>query len=324
MLLNIPILSAYTLRMELRHLRYFVAVAEELSFSRAAKRLHMAQPPLSMQIKQLEQDLGARLFDRTGRGIRLTEAGRLFLRDVRRIFIELEQASRVAREAEHGEVGRLSLGFIPAASNDLLPEVLREFRGRFPKVELFLHELMPDRAVQSLHDRQVDISFLFLPCEDESIGCKVIHHEPLLVALPEFHPLASEPVLEVQSLSAEDFVLPARYSTPSLYGKIVEVCRQAGFTPSPGQREVGLMQTVVGVVAGGMGVALVPASLQNLTRKGVVYKELRDPEAMVEMGIAWRRDNVTPVLASFLGVVDEMYERRMGEQGGISKTPDEV
>ncbi len=309
--------------MELRHLRYFVAVAEELSFSRAAQRLHMAQPPLSMQIKQLEQNLGAQLFDRTGRGVRLTEAGRLFLGEVRRIFIELEQASRMAREADHGEVGRLSLGFIPAASNDLLPEVLREFRGRFHKVELFLHELMPDRAVQSLHDRQVDVSFLFLPCEDESVQFRIVSREPLLVAMPESHPLASESVLEIRALAGEDFILPARYSTPSLYGKIVEICRQAGFTPNPVQKEVGLMQTVIGVVAGGMGVALVPASLRNLNRKGVIYKEVRDPEAIVEMGIVWRRDNVTPVLASFLQVVDEVSERRMSEQGGLSGTPDE-
>ena len=309
--------------MELRHLRYFVAVAEELSFSGAARRLHMAQPPLSMQIKQLEQDLGAQLFDRTGRGVRLTEAGRLFLGEVRRIFIELEQASRMAREADHGEVGRLSLGFIPAASNDLLPEVLREFRGRFHRVELFLHELMPDRAVQSLHDRQVDVSFLYLPYEDEGIQYKIVSREPLLVAMPESHPLVSEPVLEIRALADEDFVLPAQYSTPSLYDKIVEVCRQCGFTPKPVQKEVGLMQTVLGVVAGGIGVALVPASLRNLTRKGVVYKEVQDPEAIVEMGIVWRRDNVTPVLASFLQVVDKVSERRISEQGGLAGPPEE-
>ncbi|QIN79972.1 LysR family transcriptional regulator [Rubrobacter marinus] len=300
--------------MELRHLRYFVAVAEELSFSRAAQRLHMAQPPLSTQIKQLEQEIGARLFDRTGRSVQLTEAGRLFLQEVRRIFVQVEQASRMAREADQGELGRLSLGFIPAASNDLLPEVLREFRRRFPKVELYMHELMPDRVVQSLHDRRVDVSFLFLPCEDQDVPCKVVSREPLVVALPETHPLASEPKLEMRDLANEDFVLPARYSTPSLYGKIVEVCHRSGFLPNAVQEEVGLMQTVLGVVAGGLGIALVPASLRNLNRRGVVYKELRNPEAVVEMGVVWRRGDNSPVLASFLRVVGEVSERKIKEQ----------
>lgn len=298
--------------MELRRLRYFVAVAEELNFSRAAQRLRMAQPPLSSQIKKLERELGVRLFDRTGRSVRLTEAGRMLLEEARGIFIHVEQTVRTVQEAGHGEIGRLSLGFIPAASNDILPEILRKFRDRSPKVELSLHEMMPDRAIQSLHDRRIDVSFLFLPCEDETVRRKIISREPLVVALPEAHPLASEPRLEMRALANEDFVLPARYSTPSLYGKVTEICRQSGFTPKATQKEVGLMQTTVGLVAGGIGVALVPASLQNLNRKGVVYKELQAPKPTVEMGVVWRRDDAGPVLTSFLAVVDEVSRRRIG------------
>jgi DNA-binding transcriptional LysR family regulator len=305
----------YSAAVELRHLRYFVAVAEELNFSRAAQRLCMAQPPLSVQIKQLERELGVRLFDRTGRGVRLTYAGRLLLEEARRILVQVEQTIRVLQEADQGEIGSLSLGFIPAASNDILPEILREFRSRAPKVELFLHEMMPDRAIQRLHDRRIDVSFLFLPREDEIVRCKIICREPLVIALPETHPLASEPSLEMRALAGEDFVLPARYSTPSLYGKVTEICRQAGFTPKAIQEEVGLMQTIVGLVAGGIGVALVPASLQNLNRKGVVYKEIQDLKPSVEMGVVWRReDDADPVLTSFLQVVDEASRRRRGEQ----------
>lgn len=300
--------------MELRHLRYFVAVAEERNFSRAAQRLHIAQPSLSNQIKQLERGLGVQLFDRTGRSAKLTHAGHLLLEEARRILVQVEQTSRVVQEAGHGEIGSLSLGFIPAASNDMLPEILLEFRKRFPKVELFLHEMMPDQAVQRLHDRRIDVSFLFRPFEDEVVRCKIISREPLVIALPETHPLASEPRVEMQALAGEPFILPAQYSTPSLYGKVMDICRQAGFTPKAGQKEVGLMQTIVGLVAGGIGVALVPASLQNLKRTGVAYKEVKDLKPTVDMGVIWRRDDGSPVLSSFLKVVDEVARRRMGEE----------
>ena len=138
--------------MELRHLRYFVVVAQEVNFTRAAQRLRIAQPALSSQIKKLEQELGVRLFERAGRGVRLTEAGQLLLQEARHHFAQIEQTVRAVQETGYGEVGRLSLGFIPAASNSVLPPILREFRNRFPKVELFLREMMPDKAVQELHD----------------------------------------------------------------------------------------------------------------------------------------------------------------------------
>lgn len=300
----------YDFSMELRHLRYFVAVAEEVNFTRAAQRLRIAQPALSSQIKKLEQELGVRLFDRIGRGVRLTEAGRLLLEEARRHFVQIEQTVRVVRETGQGEVGRLSLGFIPAASNDVLPPILREFGRRFPKVELFLHEMMPDQAVQRLHDGRIDVSLVFLPSEDEIVCRKIISREPLVVALPESHPLASEPTVRMRMIADEPFILPAQYSTPSMYGKIMDICLQAGFAPKAAQKEVRLMQTIVGLVAGGMGVALVPASLQNLNRKGVVYKEVQDLDLTVEMGVVWRRDNTTPVLGSFLQVVDELSRRR--------------
>lgn len=292
--------------MELRHLRNFVVVAQEVNFTRAAQRLRIAQPALSSQIKKLEQELGVRLFERVGRGVRLTEAGQLLLEEARHHFVQIEQTVRVVQETGHGEVGRLSLGFIPAASNNILPPILREFRNRYPKVELFLREMMPDEAVQGLNDGRVDVSFSFFPFEDETVRCKVICREPIVVALPETHPLASESKVEIRALADEPFILPAQYSTPSLYGKVMDICRQAGFAPKAVQKDVGLMQTIIGLVAGGIGVALVPASLQNLNRKGVVYREVRDFTPSVEMSIMWRRDNTRPVLISFLQVVDDV------------------
>jgi DNA-binding transcriptional LysR family regulator len=303
----------YDFSMELRHLRYFVVVAQEVNFTRAAQRLRIAQPALSSQIKKLEQELGVRLFERVGRGVRLTEAGQLLLEEARHHFVQIEQTVRVVQETGHGEVGRLSLGFIPAASNNILPPILREFRNRFPKVELFLREMMPDEAVQGLHDGRVDLSFSFFPFEDETVRCKVICRESLVVALPETHPLACESKVEMRALADEPFILPAQYSTPSLYGKVMDICRQAGFAPKAVQKDVGLMQTIIGLVAGEIGVALVPASLRNLTRKGVVYREVQGFTPTVEMSVMWRRDNTRPVLSSFLQVVDDVSKSAQEE-----------
>lgn len=292
--------------MEPRLLQYFVAVAEELNFSRAAQRLHVSQPAVSRQIRQLEQNFGVQLFERMGHLIQLTKAGQMLLEEARSLLAHMEQTTRIVRETGSGEVGRLTLGFIPAASNEVLPGILREFRARFPKVELTLREVMPEQAVQRLHDGRVDVSFLLLSGADLDFHYKTVSRELLVVALPEAHPLTAEPRIEMSKLADESFIMPARYSVPSLYGKVMEVCRQAGFTPNIAQEGVGLMQTTIGLVAGGIGVALVPASLQNLSRKGVVYREVQDLKPTVEMSVLWRPSDNNPVLASFLSIVDDV------------------
>jgi DNA-binding transcriptional LysR family regulator len=304
--------------MELRRLRYFVAVAEELSFNRAAQRLHISQPPLSNQIKQLEEELGVLLFKRSSRGVRLTEAGELLLEEARRILIQLDQAARMVERVGSGKVGRLSLGFVPSATNEVLPALLYEFRRRFPDVELFLHEMMPDQVVQRLHGRQIDVGFFYLPFDDSSLHIRPVSREPLIVALPEMHPLAKEPEIDLRRLEREPFVLPMRYEMPGLYGQVTDVCRQVGFTPRAVQKDVWLMQTIVGLVASGIGVALVPASLRNFRRYGVVYKTVRDLSPTVEMGVVWRRSDSAAVLSAFLDVVGEVVRsvEGMRESGG--------
>jgi DNA-binding transcriptional LysR family regulator len=289
--------------MELRRLRYFVAVAEELSFNRAARRLHMAQPPLSVQIKNLEEELGVLLFERTSRGVLLTEAGELLLEEARRIIVQVDQTVGLVRRVGHGEVGRLTLGFVPSASNETLPPILSAFGERFPGVELFLREMRPDLIVRRLHDRQIDAGLLYLPLEDPSLGVERVSREPLVLAVPEKHPLASEEAADLASFADEPFILPANYQQmPGLYGQVVGACRQAGFVPRAVQKDVWLMQTIVGLVAGGTGVALVPASLRNLRRKGVVYGPVRGLTPTVELGVIWRREDHGTVLASFLNV----------------------
>jgi DNA-binding transcriptional LysR family regulator len=303
----------YDVPMDLRRLRYFVVAAEELNFSRAAERLRIAQPPLSSQIKQLENELGVLLFDRTGRGVRLTDPGHVLLEEARRIFIQLEQTARIVERVGSGKVGRLSLGFVPSATNEVLPPLLYEFRRRFPDVELFLHEMMPDQVVQRLHGRQVDVGFFYLPFDDSALDFSPVSREPLVVALPETHPLAREPEIDLRTLEHEPFVLPMRYNMPGLYGQVTEVCRQAGFTPRAVQKDVWLMQTIVGLVASAIGVALVPASLRNIRRKGVVYRTVRGLSPTVETGVVWRRDDSSAVLSAFLDVVGEVARLAEGE-----------
>ena len=295
--------------MELRRLRYFVTVAEESSFNRAAQKLHMAQPPLSNQIKQLEKDLGVLLFERTNRGVRTTEAGELLLEEAQRILLQMDQAFSAVRRVGRGEVGRLVLGFVPSASNEVLPSILRVFGERFPAVELFLREMRPDRVVQRLHEKQIDAGFLYLPLDDDSLNIECVSREPLVLALPETHPLASKSQVKLQALAGESFILPARYQRmPGLYGQVTEACRQAGFIPNAVQKDVWLMQTIVGLVAGGTGVALVPASLRNLSRKGVVYKAVHGLSPTVELGMIWRQDDPSVVLNSFLRVARESFK----------------
>jgi DNA-binding transcriptional LysR family regulator len=294
--------------MDLRRLRYFVAAAEELSFNRAARRLRIAQPPLSNQINQLEEELGVRLFERTSRGVRMTEAGEALLEEARRIFVQVDQTVSLVRRVGYGAVGRLTLGFVPSASNEVLPPILHTFRDRYPDVELFLREMRPDHVVQRLHDKQIDVGFLYLPLDDASLNIECVSREPLVLALAESHPLVSKLWVELQALAKEPFILPARYSMPGLYGQVTEACRQAGFVPKAVQKDVWLMQTIVGLVAGGIGVALVPASLRNLHRKGVIYKSVHGLSPTVELGVVWRRDDSGAVLYSFLQVVGESFQ----------------
>jgi len=305
-------------------LRYFVVVAEELSFSRAAQRLRISQPPLSNQIKQLEEELGVQLFKRSSRGVRMTDAGEVLLGDARRIFVQLEQTTRVVQRVGHGEVGRLTLGFVPSASNEMLPSILRKFRQRYPDVELFLREMRPDRVVQRLHDQQIDAGFLYLPLDDASLNIECVSREPLVLALPESHRLASKPRIALQALTEEPFILPARYSMPGLYGQVTKACHQADFVPRAVQKDVWLMQTIVGLVAGNIGVALVPSSLRNLRRRGVVYKPVYGLSPTVELGMVWRRDDPGAVLHSFVRVVrDGVHsEYSAGEDQERQRQPD--
>lgn len=289
--------------MELRHLRYFVALAEALHFRRAAERLSIAQPALSQQIQQLERELGVQLLERTQRRVALTEAGTVFLERARLTLSEAAEAVRLARLAGRGEVGHLGVGAVTSALYGVFPDVVREFRQRYPDVHLTLHELPGNEQTRALRAGRIQVSFLRPPIEEDDIAVRVITREPWVVALPTTHRFAGRPRLSLRSLAAEPFISFPRELAPVLYDRVIAMCQRAGFSPHIVQEAQ--MQTIVSLVAAGTGVALVPATLQNLSRKGLVYKPLSGVSSKLELGVAWRRDDRSPLLAAFLAVVRE-------------------
>jgi DNA-binding transcriptional LysR family regulator len=288
--------------MELRHLRYFVMLAEELHFGRAAEKLHISQPPLSMQIRALEDELGVRLFNRTQRHVALTQAGNALLQEARQVLARVDQAVLVTRRAGRGEIGQLAVGFISVADYNVLPSVLRDFRRRYPLVNLTLHEATTDVQVRDLLAGRLDVGFVLPPVGEPALESVSILREPLIAALPDKHPLADKPgKLDLGKLRDAPFILFPRPYAPGLYDDIVSCCKAAGFSPRVEQEAI-QMQTIVSLVSAELGVALIPASLMNLRRTGVAYKALRQTSPMTEIHLAWRRGDELPALRVFLEV----------------------
>lgn len=288
----------------MRYLRYFVAVAEELHFGRAAQRLHMAQPPLSQQIKQLEEKVGVQLLRRTKRRVELTEAGEAFLEESRLALSKVEDAGEAARRASRGETGKLAVGFVGSAAYDVLPEILKAFRERYPAVEIALEELTTAQQVRALSQERIEVGFVRPPLEEE-LAVRTVLREPLLAVLPADHPLSKRTDLPLSALKNDSFVMTPRRLGPSFYDRIVGACREAGFSPRVVQEAI-QMQTIIGMVAAGIGIALVPASESNLTRKGVVYKPIQDEGLEVELAAVWTPEAPSPPLRAFLKIVEEV------------------
>lgn len=295
---------------ELRHLRYFIAVAEELHFGRAAERLHMAQPPLSQQIRQLEEQLGFQLFYRTKRSVELTEAGQVFLRESRKLFNQLEQAIEAGRQVSRGEKGQIVIGFISSAAYNVLPVILRSFRSQVPGVRLELHEMPTTEQLDWLREGKIDVGLLRPPVEDKTLNLMTIVREPMVVAFPENHPFIEQDQIALSSLVNEDFILFPRLLSPRAYDQIISLCQQAGFSPNVVQ-EAMQMQTIVSLVAGGIGVAIVPISLQNMQRTGVIYRPLEEPTPCAEVALVWRQNDISPSVQRFLDIVQFV----VGQQG---------
>ena len=285
--------------MELRHLRYFVAVAEELHFRRAAERLHMSQPPLSQQIRQLEQEVGAQLLSRNQRRVELTAAGAAFLVRARDILDAVEDAARQARRVQRGEVGRLAVGFVGSAMYSFVPELLRAFREQAPDIALRLHELGTTEQLRQLDDGRLDVGFLRTPGRWPGLSFETVLEEPVVVAMPDVHPLAQRSLVRLADLVGESLVLLTPAGSPGLRAALASSIAQLGGEERIIQ-EVAEMQTVIGLVAAGVGISLVPESVRALVRHGVTYRPLDDTAPVVRLAMAWRATDESPVLTAFL------------------------
>jgi DNA-binding transcriptional LysR family regulator len=258
---------------------------------------------LSQQIRHLEQELGVELFQRkTKRQVQLTEAGRVFLAESYLALAQIENAIRAAQRAARGETGQLVVGFVSSATYHALPWLLRNFRERFPQVEIVLRELNTQKQVQALNEQRISVGFVHPPIDDDGLTLECIQQESLVVALAETHPLATQLQISIQDLADEPFVLFPRHLGAGLYDRIVSFCQQANFSPKVTQ-EANQMQTIISLISAGMGVTLVPASLQNLMRTGIVYRTLQEPTPKVETAVVWRRDDTSPVVHGFLNVI---------------------
>ena len=294
------------MNLELRQLRYFVAVAEELHFGRAARRLHMTQPPLSQAIQALESLLNAPLFVRTPRAVTLAPAGVALLPEARRLLAQAAELPELARRAAHGEAGRLSLAFVSTADYSVLPPLLRAYRAAYPQVHIGLREATSDVQLDELQHGRIDAGILIAPLPDklkETLNYLPLLSEPLILAAPSGLIAAPGPV-DLATLPALPLIVFPRAISPALHDAILGVFRAAGITPEIGQEAI-QMQTIVSLVSAGMGIALVPQSVSNLMRPGVEYRPLQADTPLVDTGLAWRRDNDAPVLAGFLELLNK-------------------
>ena len=291
--------------MELRLLRYFTAVAEELHFSRAAARLHMAQPPLSQQIKRLEEELGVLLLTRTRRRVELTEPGRLFLASAQDILAQVDRAVAQVRSSARGELGRITLGMLSSvAFGDTLPEVLRAYRKRFPAVSIILQEMSAAEQLTALREERIQIGFLRPPVQEPELAATLFHREPLVAVLPAEHPLAGRRRIPLQALAGDPFIVVPRSQALGGRDLVVEACLGAGFSPRVAQEALEL-QSVIGFVAAGFGVSLLPRTARRLQHRGVAFVSLAPPDVFIEIDAVHLAGNPSPLIASFLEVLRE-------------------
>ena len=287
--------------MELRHLHYFVVVAEELHFGRAAERLHMAQQPLSQQIRQLETELGVVLFQRTKREVRVTEAGHAVLQEARCALAQVRRIEIIARRSAQGLVGRLHIGFSSSLPHTKLPSILRVCRSRFPDLTLILHEHTTEKQIELLSVGEIDVGFLRLPVDSapDGLAIKPILRESLLLAMPRGHSLGRRRVVALPSLREEPFILLPRDAAPGFYDQIIGMCLRAGFRPNIVQ-EASQIQTIISLVSAGMGIAIVPASIRSLNRERVLYRSLSGAAATTATAVAYEKANRSMILRGFL------------------------
>lgn len=297
--------------MELRHLRYFRAVAEELHFGRAAERLHMAQPPLSQQIRQLERELGVDLLIRSTRKVELTPAGTAYLKRAVAVLDAVDDAGHQARRVAQGVEGHLAIGCVGSATYSLLPTLVRALRNELPHVEVSVRgEMLAPAQVDALATSDIDIALLRPPIERQGIRCEHLRRDRLIAALPSGHPLAGRESLTVHEMRAEDFIAHAGQGRSVMGTVLAAACASAGFAPRI-RHEVSETSTLVTLVAAGLGVAIVPAPTADLDIAGVTYRDLDSSTLGVDLVAAYSMDAVSPMVEPALAVL-----RRVAKEFG--------
>ncbi|MDM5229741.1 LysR substrate-binding domain-containing protein [Lysinibacillus pakistanensis] len=290
--------------MDIRKMRYFIMVAEELNFSRAAERLRMAQPPLSQEIRKLEEELGVQLFHRTKRMVELTDAGKVFLEGSQQTLFQLERTIKETQLAAEGKIGNLIIGFVD--STEIVIEVLNKFRERFPKIHLVLREMTTEQQLKALYEKQIQIGFIRSKQNNGILSSEVCSEESLRLVLHQDHPFASLPEIPLQLLIDEPFILFPRQMGPNFYDLIISYFWEHGVSLNVVQEAI-QMQTIVNLVATGMGVSVVPSSVESYKRPGVIYKKIQETTPKVNLYVGWREDEKSAVVDHFLTVVREVY-----------------
>ncbi len=286
--------------MELRHLRYFVAVAEELHFGRAARRLNIAASPLSQRIRECEKELGVPLFVRTSRKVTLTEEGRLFLEHVRPALAQLEKAHEAIRAAHRGRAGRIAIAAVPAATYTLVPAILREFNRLRPAVDIRFQELSSTQQRAALLERRIDVGFTRQAAADPALQAATLAKERLCVALSADHPRAHQENLRLGDLATDGFILFSRHLNPEFHDWIIAACQDAGFSPRAAQ-EGNDVHTILALVAAGLGVAMVTAPLKRMAMPGVIFRDLASENTReIELSLVWRRRERSPLVEIFV------------------------
>lgn len=283
----------------MRHLRYFVAVAEQLHFRHAAELVHVAQPALSQQIRQLEEEIGVTLFERSHHKVLLTPAGKAFYENAQRILKQTDQAVVEARKVEHGDAGTIRIGFVSSAAITVLPDAMKRLQAQVPLAEVELRELAGGEQIDGLYRELIDIGFLHAKLSEDVLETLVVARERLIVAVPDSCKLAGKRRIDLKDLASWTAIMPARHTSSGFYEHVRMAYQMAGVLPER-VHHTRLLQTGLLLVGAGVGVSIVPESFRSIHVRGVVYKRLLAEPPLCELVAAWRRDNVSPLLQRFI------------------------